>query len=231
MDFLGLHRFGEDDLNPGEEIIYRASLYWLAFLGKSLLGIALMSLGVLIVIIAYIFPTGFIDDPTITIGILIFAGLPFSIGLYQFTIQFIDFIYDEDIITTQRVIDYNQSFFFSKEQSTASLKSVENVNLIQSGVFRSLFDFGTLQVQTAASSAFSRPGGIPRFLLLDDIGRPKQVQRLIDELTHRLRDGIPFDKEELLVMCGLASVDMEEYFVVKKSRGWKARVKKLLRWE
>ncbi|MDF2379731.1 MAG: hypothetical protein P1V18_05980 [Candidatus Gracilibacteria bacterium] len=230
MDFLGLHRFGEGDLNPGEEIIYRANLYWLAFLRKSLVGLLLMTLGFVIILFAFIYPTGFIEDPSITIGVLIFAGLPFFIGLYQFTKRLIDFVYDEDIITNQRVIDYNQSFFFSREQSTANLKSVENVNLIQNGVLRSLFDFGTLQVQTAASSSFSAPGSRPRFLLLDDIPLPQQVQRLIDEISHRVKSDIQIDKEELLMVCGLMKGDLENYLVVKKSRGWKDRVKKLMRW-
>lgn len=164
-----------------------------------------MAMGIGIVVLAFVFrdAVGFLQDQSVTIGVLIFSGLPFIVGLYQMTLRLIDYLYDEDVITNQRVIDYNQKFFFSKEQSTAHLKTIENVNLIQDGIFRSLFNYGTLQVQTAASDTFTPVGQKPRFLLLDDVRNPRNIQRLIDELASRVKEGRDIDKEELLQVCGL----------------------------
>jgi len=202
---LGLHRFGIEDLNPSEEIIYRANLFILAYFRRSILGWTLLGLGFLALGVAYIFREniGFLTDSTITSGIVISTALLFLPGLYQTFSKLIDFLYDEDIITNQRVIDYNQKFFFSHEQSTAHHRTIENVNLIQDGIFRSLFDYGTLQVQTAASGSFTTPGQQPRFLLLDDVKHPRNVQRLIDELAHRVKGGHPINTRELLQMCAL----------------------------
>ncbi len=236
MPLTALHRFGPEDMNPGEFVIYRAHLSLPAFILRSKAGVFVFSLGILIFVLAFWYRStlGFLSEASITLGITVFALIPLIYGAYLFGVKFIDFLYDEDVITNQRVIDYNQKFLFSRDLATANMKSVENVNLIQAGVLRTLFDYGTLEVQTASSSR-SRGGGttsgLGRFLLLEDVKYPGKVQRLIDEVATRVKEGIRFDREEMLIVCGLKQGNLDDYFVVKKTRGWKSRVKKLLSWE
>lgn len=233
MPLTALHRFGPEDMNPGEIVIYRAHLSFVAFLMRSKPGFFFMLIGLVVFVLAWMYgdAIGFLVDSTVTVGILLFASLPFLYGLIRFKIILVDWIYDEDVITNQRVIDYNQKFLFDREQSTANMKSVENVILFQKGIMRTLFDYGSLDVQTAATSRRPQSGDLNQFLLLDDVKHPKKVQRLIDEIANRVKNGIPVDREEMLIMCGLKKGDLGDYFIVKKSRGWKGRVKKLLKWK
>lgn len=233
MPITALHRFGPKDMNPGEIIIYRAHLSFPAFLIRSKPGVFFMLIGLAVFFLAWMYGdvVGFLVDTTVTVGILLFASLPFVYGLIRFATILVDWLYDEDVITNQRVIDYNQKFLFNREQSTANMKSVENVILFQKGIFRTLFDYGSLDVQTAATSRLPRPGELNEFLVLDDVRHPKKLQRLIDEIANRVKNGVLVDREEMLIMCGLKQGDLDEYFVIKKSRGWKSRVKKLLNWK
>ncbi len=233
MPITALHRFGPADMNPGEIVIYRAHLSFPAFMIRSKPGFFYMLLGILLLFLAWFYgdSVGFLQDTTVTLGFLIVAIIPFLYGFVRFAIILIDWLYDEDVITNQRVIDYNQKFLFNREQSTANMKSVENVILFQKGIFRTLFDYGSLDVQTAASSRRPRSGDLNEFLLLDDVKHPKKVQRLIDEIANRVKNGVPIDREEMLIMCNLKQGDLEEYFVIKKSKGWRQRVRKLMGWK
>lgn len=205
MALTALHRFGPGDLNPGEEIIYRARLNFVAFLLSIKVWLLLIIVGVGILVLSYFFRAdiGFLIDSTITIGVVLFSLLFLIPGLYEFFYLFIDWLYDEDIITTQRVVDYNQKFLFSKDLTTASMKSIENTILEQAGVLRTFFNFGNLSVQTSAAGAYTTPGAFGKYLVLENISRPKQVQRLIDEIAHRVKKEVHVDKDEVLKLCGL----------------------------
>lgn len=233
MKLTALHKFGDDDLNPKEFVIYRARLNFFAFLFTSKVWIFLILVGFAILILALIYgdSIGFMIDPTITWGIWIFALIFLLYGGYRLSIRFIDWLYDEDIITNQRIIDYNQEFLFAKEVSTASMKSVEDVILVQKGILKILFDYGTLDVQTSASAKSVSADGLGRWLLLEDISKPKAVQHLIDQIVYRVKKEVSIDAEELLISCGLINGDLNEYFVVKKTGKWRLRVKKLLGWD
>lgn len=232
MAFTALHRFGQEDLNPNEIIIYRAHLSFIAFLLSSKLFILSLLFGGAILVLSFLYRNtiGFLIDEAITVGIFLFAGMFILWGGYKFFYRFIDWLYDEDIITNQRVIDYNQKFLFSKDLTTASMRSIENIILVQKGFIQTFFNFGTLDVQTSASGTHSRPGELGQYLVLNDISRPRQVQQLIDEIAYRVKREVAVDRDEVLIKSGLKAGSLEEYFIVKKSKGWQNRVKKLMGW-
>jgi len=232
MALTALHRFGTSDLNPGEIIIYRAHLNFMAFLLSSKFFVLSLSLGIAILVLSYLFQerVGFLIDDAITVGVFMVAGLFILWGGYYFSRRFIDWWYDEDIITNQRVIDYNQKFLFSKDLTTASMRSIENIILIQNGFIQTFFNFGTLDVQTSASGTHGRPGELAQYLVLNHISRPRQVQQLIDEISYRVKREVEVDRDEVLIKSGLKEGSLEEYFVVKKTKGWRSRVRKLLNW-
>lgn len=233
MPLTALGRFSHEDLNPGEIIIYRARLNFIAFMLSSKTWIVIFGVGVLVLLGAFIYGDiiGFLQDDTITLGVSLFAAVFLLWGGYGFSVRLIDWLYDEDIITSQRVVDYNQKFLFSKDLSTANLKEIQNIILNQEGIFPTIFNYGTLDIQTSSSATAAHRGQVDQYLILDDISRPKNVQRLIDEVAFRVKKDVVIDRDELLIMCGLKKGDLNEYFVVKKARGWKSRVRKLLKWE
>jgi|CXWL01.1.fsa_nt_gi hypothetical protein len=203
MALTALHRFGPEDLNPEEFIIYRARLSFVAFLLSLKLWVLMMLLAFFVLVSAYWYRTsvGFFIDPTITLGISLVFLLLFLPGAYRFSVRLIDWLYDEDVITNQRVIDYNQKFLFSKDLTTANMRSVEDIILTQNGFIQTFFNYGDLSVQT--SGLRNAPEEFSRYLILSHISRPKQVQRLIDEVAHRVKKEVVIDKDEVLKLCGL----------------------------
>jgi len=232
MALTALHRFSEDDLNPHEVIIYRAHLNFISFLLSSKFFILSLAFGLAILLLSFLFreTVGFLIDETITIGVVLVAGIFLAWGGYKFFYRSIDWWYDEDIITNQRVIDYNQKFLFSKDLTTANMRSIENIILIQDGFFQTFFNYGVLDVQTSATGGHGGLAGKGSYLVMNDISRPKQVQQLIDEISYRAKREIEIDPEEVLIKSGLKRGDLTEYFIVKKTRGWQNRVRKLMGW-
>jgi len=230
MSLTALHRFGDDDLNPKEVVIYRARLHFIAFIVSSKTWIVLSLIGFVILFYAYLYRSsiGFLQDTTITIGVILFASLFLLYGGYKFSVRFIDWLYDEDIITNQRVVDYNQKYLFAKEVSTANMKAIEDVILVKKGILRTFFDYGTLDIQTSATARITGPNGLGKYLLLEDIAQPKRVQHLIDNIAFRVKKEVTIDPDELLIGCGLLEGNLEEYFIVKKSVHWKERIRKLV---
>lgn len=230
MALTALHRFGQEDLNPGEVIIYRARLNFVAFLLSSKFFVFSLLFGGAVLVLSFVYREviGFLIDETITIGIVLFSGFFLVWGGYKFFSRFIDWLYDEDIVTNQRVIDYNQKFLFSKDLTTASMKSIENIILTQKGFIQTFFDFGTLDVQTSASGTHGRPGELGKYLVLNDISKPRKVQQLIDEIAYRVKKEVEVDPDEVLIKCGLKKGNLEEYFVIKKTKGWQEKVRKLI---
>lgn len=207
MPLTALHRFGPNDLNPSEEIIYRAHLNFVAFMIFGSRAFFEMLFGLALLALAFWFrqSIGFLEDRTITIGVFLFTGSIILFNFYRFSIRLIDWIYDEDIITNQRVIDYNQKFLFARDLTTANMRAIQHISLVQNGFVKNLFNYGSLQVHTVGGAHHVGEGEHEntRYLTIENISRPKNVQRLIDEIAHRVKQDVRVNKEEVLKACGL----------------------------
>lgn len=202
MPITSLRIFKESDLNPNEMIIYKTRMHPVSFVIGSINPLAQMAVGILIIATAYLYrdTIGFLDDGLNTFGIFLFAGIFLLWGAYQLILEIIDWIFDQYIVTNQRVIVENQDSLFSEGIVTANMRSVEEVNLTQKGFLRTVFDFGMLEVKTAARTDEIREG---QNLILTDIPKPKKVQRLIDEIAFRVKREVDVVPEEVLKACGL----------------------------
>lgn len=206
MPFTALHRFGPSDLNPNEEIIYRARLNFVAFMIFGSRSFFALLFGVILTITVLTFRNeiGFFEVESITLGISLFLGSFLLYSLYRFSIRLVDWLYDEDIITDQRVIDYNQKYLFSRDQTTANMKGVQHITLVQNGFIRNFFNYGSLQVHTVGGNRVAlRDENPEHYLIIENISKPKQVQRLIDEISYRAKREVAIDKDEVLKACGL----------------------------
>ena len=202
MPLTSLRLFKETDLNPNEMIIYKTRMHPISFVVGSINPLVQIAVGLLIIATAYLYRDviGFMDDRLNTFGIILFAGIFLLWGFYQLVMEIIDFVFDQYIVTNQRVIVENQDSLFSEGIVTANMRSVEEVNLTQKGFLRTVFDFGMLEVKTAARTDEIREG---ENLILTDIPKPKKVQRLIDEIAYRVKREVEIVPEEVLKACGL----------------------------
>ncbi len=66
--------------------------------------------------------------------------------VYRFT----DYYLDKWVVTNKRVIDVEQRGFFARETSSARYHKIQDITVTISGFLPTLFNFGTIQIQTAA---------------------------------------------------------------------------------
>ncbi len=121
---------------------------------------------------------------------IIFSGIPFLgflppvyefaavLGWYMllsgFIIEsFLTWYFNVYIITDERIIDVDFLSLIYQNISTAKLDNIEDVTATKGGALRSVFDFGTVSVQTAAEK---------RQFEFEDVPHPSQVTKLLNEL-------------------------------------------------
>lgn len=94
------------------------------------------------------------------ITILPFPPLPFKFVFVFFLlyylivfgfafINFITWFYNISLITTKRIVDIDYSDIVYRNVAVTKLELIEDVNYIQTGVIRSLFNYGDVFAQTA----------------------------------------------------------------------------------
>lgn len=88
------------------------------------------------------------------------------------------FVYNNDIfiLTNHRIINIDQSGFFTRRVSEAELENIQNVTYMIKGPIRSLLNFGDIEVATAGNT----PG-----LVFRNVENPHFVQERIVELQKK----------------------------------------------
>ncbi len=121
---------------------------------------------------------------------IIFSGIPFLdflpatyhfaaiLGWYMllsgYVIEsFLTWYFNVYIITDERIIDVDFLSLIYQNISAAKIDNIEDVTATKGGALRSVFDFGTVQVQTAAEKTEFE---------FEDVPHPSQVTKLLNEL-------------------------------------------------
>lgn len=131
------------------------------------------------------------------IGAVLFAIFPFLIGTlglgsiippqfffaafvlwYLFLVGFLleiflTWFFHVFIITDERIIDVDFISLIYKRITAAKIDNIEDITTVTGGAVRSVFDFGTVKIQTAGA----RPE-----IAFEDVPQPSKVKRLLNEL-------------------------------------------------
>jgi hypothetical protein len=77
------------------------------------------------------------------------------------------------IITDERIIDVDFLSLIHKNISSAKTDKIEDVTTITGGALQSMFDFGSIKIQTAGAKAE---------IIFDNVPHPSRVTKLLNEL-------------------------------------------------
>lgn len=87
--------------------------------------------------------------------------------------SFLKWFFHVYIITDERIIDVEFTSILYKDVSAAKIENIEDITTVASGVMSSIFNYGTIIVQTAAAEQeFS----------FEDVPQPSKVTTLLNEL-------------------------------------------------
>ncbi len=104
---------------------------------------------------------------------LVFMILWYLLTLAFIFEKFLGWFFNVFIVTDERVIDVDFYSLTYKEISEAGLDKIQDITYRVGGVIRSIFDFGTVAIQTA--------GEVPN-IEFEDVPYPAQVVRILNEL-------------------------------------------------
>ena len=136
----------QDMIESDEHILVVVRKHWVGIVGIYALAIALAAATVAMA--AFVLPQLELSHESlilVTIGGLFFSGLVF---LFLFAMAY---VYGQShlTLTDKSCIQVIQRSLFNRKTSRLSMSNVEDVNVDQRGIIASIFNYGTLTIQTA----------------------------------------------------------------------------------
>lgn len=87
--------------------------------------------------------------------------------------KFLSWYFNVYIVTDERIVDIDFYSLIYKEISDTKIERIQDVTLVQGGVVRALFNFGTVNIQTA---------GERREFDFEDVPKPQVVAKFLNEM-------------------------------------------------
>ncbi len=164
--------------HEGEVVKMLVRRHWLVFGSMMLTLFIIFVLPIIVLlIIGVYFPVIYLGITGTVIITFIFAYILFLLA--GFLLGYIKYYFDIVIVTNKRIIDIEQRGFFDRNIEELELLHIENITAHVKGAIRTFFDFGDVEVETAAES--------PNFNF-ETIPHPQEfsrkVMQLYEELVH-----------------------------------------------
>lgn len=106
-----------------------------------------------------------------------------NIFWYLFAFGFIfekllGWFFNVNIITSKRIVDMDFFSLLRRNVSDAPLRNIEDITFTTHGLLSTIFDFGTVSIQTAAET---------REFEFEDVPNPQHVQDILSDLVRDIR--------------------------------------------
>lgn len=163
--------------DKGEEIILVVRQHWAVFIPFFLK--VVIALLVPALILTYQDDLGISISPDDIIFITGIVYLWIMILITYSVITFYKWFFTVNIVTTRRIVDIDFNSIFYHKFSEAALSSVEDVSHTPIGIWATIFDYGTVNIQTAAEQ---------REFEFQNVPRPRDIQDTLNDLL-RMRKG------------------------------------------
>lgn len=130
-----------------------------------------------------------VTDPLL-FPLVLLAGSFVFLFCWLFLFQaFLDYYLDIWVVTNHRIINISQTGLFHREVSELRLYRVQDASAAVSGFIRTVFNYGSIEIQTAGEKSH---------FIFEDIAHPQEVSKNILQLAEKDRaDSIDTTIEEL----------------------------------
>jgi len=153
-------------LKEGEEIIRIVRRFYLTYAFH-------LTIAILIVLMAFffLFPL-FRLGPWGVFGFFLII----VIGIFYAIRQTIIYYLNGLVITKERILDFDQRGLFDRVVSESTYEKIQDVSFKVKGVWQTFFNFGDIEIQTAAAQAN---------LEVKNVARPQNIQDIIVQLQRK----------------------------------------------
>ena len=156
-----------------EEVVLIVRTHWIMYISYAFASLAcLIAPFVLLAILPALK-----ESTSLVLGIFLVSIL---LALTILVYAGVRWFYNVNIITDQRVIDLDFTSALSHTSSEARLENIEDVTHKQIGLLGSVFDIGTVYIQTAGAKAEIEFGNVPR---------PREIQDVLYDLLESKQKG------------------------------------------
>lgn len=145
------------------------------FLRDAVIYLGLLALPVLLAVWFSETTSRWLEHETGGPALLLFFFLWELFFLLLFFTSFLNYYLDLWVVTDERILDIDQEGAFVRKVSELPLRRIQDVHVEVKGVFATVFNFGTIEVQTAGAEQKFEFEGIPN---------PQKVSRQILEIAH-----------------------------------------------
>ena len=183
--------------NPGENLVVSLRRHPITFLKPVFLFVVMTALPFAAKLIFFQDKPVTVENPLLQTGGVLFISSYFLAVWLLFLTQFSDYYLDIDIVTNDRIIDIEQKGLFGRSISELDLSRIQDVHSEIKGIFPSLFNFGTVVVQTAGEDKNFVFEQVPdphavrqRILELAALDRKREARELMSEPDQPKQQGL-----------------------------------------
>ena len=177
-----LHAFpGQEDNEP---VFVFVRPYWISFIPTALAFLFLMLFGLGAQLLIASGNLVALDPPT-TQSIIYIFGIFQLVVILVFLVATLDFYFDIVVVTDRQLVDIDQEQLLFRRISQLNLEDVEDVTSVVKGFFPSVFNYGSLEVQTA---------GEARNFEIPNIKNTHEIESIISDLADQAKSGIQIEK-------------------------------------
>lgn len=160
--------------NPGENVEFSLRRHPIVFIGPIFIFLILSGIPFGAKTIIYGSATIVLPHPLLDIGMKLFVSVYYlAIWIFFFS-QFMDYYLDINIVTNDRILDIEQKGLFGRSVSELDLTRVQDVHSEIKGIIPTMLNYGTVEVQTAASEENFH---------FEQVSNPHRVRQRILELA------------------------------------------------
>ena len=164
--------FNFPDKHPDEEILTIVRKHSVVYV-KLVVGFLLLVILPVSLLLPFWFSSHpFYENKIFNLGIILFASLYVLYGILYICIKWINEEFDIFIVTNERLIDITQISFFRRTEASTPLEHIQDITSDISGFVPTLFNYGDLDIKTAAGSAsdffidrIADPAGVARDIM------------------------------------------------------------------
>lgn len=132
-----------------------------------------------------IFVLGFANSFLLSVFDALMFG-SFAVLITYFVLMFHNYYLSIQIVTTERVIDIDQTGLFNREENTMPLVNIQDVSFKMAGFWGTIFNFGNVIIQTAGEGADSANGAEDTIngFTFNNVPHPKEVSEVLSKVFY-----------------------------------------------
>lgn len=173
--------FEKIKLENREEILLIVRRHWFVFLTRILGVIVMAILPFIVLLVASLLSATkeYVSIATASYSqeIIFFSALWLLISWMILAQQWTDHYLDIWVVTDRRIISIDQQSFFVRSVGSFRLERLQDMNVLIPGLFATLFNYGTVEAQTASGSESE--------FTVHGVPKPREIKSIILEATDR----------------------------------------------